>query len=82
MPNLPLKINFNINASFNEYNFSGISSIYNTPKLDNLTLKFRKKSDSTSALQLSFLNLTKKEESASFSSTDEGQVALNYYTLY
>jgi hypothetical protein len=82
MPNLPLKIDFNINASFNEYNFSGISNIYNTPKLDNLTLKFIKNSNSTSALQLSFLNLTKKEESASFSSTNDGQVTLNYYTLY
>jgi len=82
MPNLPLKINFNINASINEYNFSGISNIYNAPKLNNLTLKLRKYSDSTSAQQFSFNNLTKKEESASFSSTNEGQVSINYYTLY
>ena len=82
MPNLPLKISFNINASLNEYNFSGISNIYNAPKLNNLTLKFKKYSDLTSAQQFSFNNLTKKEESASFSSTAEGQLNLNYFSLY
>jgi hypothetical protein len=82
IPELPLKINFNMNAEINNYNFSGITNIYTKPKLDNLNIKLNKYSNQLNTHNLNFNNLTKMDETSSFSTINNGQINMSYNGLF
>lgn len=82
IPSYPLKINFNFIANIQDYNFSGITNIYNKPKVDDLTLKLKNYNDNSNSKTFTFQRLTKADESSNFSTVSDGQITFNYFTLF
>lgn len=82
MPSLPLRITFNLNTEINDYNYSGISNLYNKPKVNTLDLKLKKYSNGQNSYNFNFNNLTKLEENSDFSTINNGRINFTYYTVY
>jgi len=79
---LPLKISLSLFANINEYTFSGVTSIYNKPDIQDLTLKLKSYVNGSNLYSFTFKDLTKSEETSNFSTIEEGRVNFNYYTLF